>query len=181
MASTSAPLVFFLPVLWSLALTRESPVWVNTSSGSLSVLPCPCPPSPLLLLQWLRVDLKHDGYVYDKRTVYMHPRYRGRVHLRGPQPHACDLELVNVSSSDSGQYICMALNRGPAGGSAGGRTELKSRYVVELRVKDLSGGNNRDQRVEDNPPRRPLYGEIALAIQEIFSPLTLTLALDRLH
>ncbi|XP_033835429.1 uncharacterized protein LOC117382369 [Periophthalmus magnuspinnatus] len=157
MTRTSASLLFFLPVIWSHAPQRDSPEIINITSGGWCVLPCPCAPnSTLLRLQWVRPDLKRDGYVFDLRPLLLHPSYRGRVHPRDSHLNGCDVILQNITSNDTGVYECWALHRG-----TGSATKLTSRHVIQLRVKDLPGGDNRDPRVEEQlPPQRSRYGLI---------------------
>ncbi|KAK7893391.1 hypothetical protein WMY93_022543 [Mugilogobius chulae] len=174
MASTSTPLLYLFPVLWSAALQRDI-TEINSTSGCQCVLPCPSPlNSTLVRLQWVRPDLKHDGHVYDLRPSYQHPWYRGRVHLQDTH-HGCDLVLTNLSTNDTGLYECFALHRGQ-----GSNTELKSHHVIQLRVKDLPGGDNRDVRVEEErPAQREHYSLFSLGLTIPFCLLILYLYMKR--
>ncbi|XP_075941121.1 uncharacterized protein LOC142943473 [Anarhichas minor] len=90
----------------------------------------------VILLDWNRPDLKSDGYVFFYRHErlnddYLHPRYRGRVHLSDPEMKNGDVSVVlsNVSVNDSGTYECRVIISNDTS-----RSEIK--YLVNLTVTD---------------------------------------------
>ncbi|XP_026225178.1 butyrophilin subfamily 2 member A1-like isoform X2 [Anabas testudineus] len=91
----------------------------------------------ILMLKWIRPDLKSEGYVYYMRENHInkeqHESYRGRVELKDPEMKDGDVSVIlkNVNISDTGTYECYV--------GYGEKTELIN--SINLRVEP---GTNKD-------------------------------------
>ncbi|KAF3698214.1 Myelin-oligodendrocyte glycoprotein Precursor [Channa argus] len=119
---------------------------IKATSGEDVFLPCLSPKdSSITLLEWIRPDLKSDGYVFFYRNNrsyenYQHPAFHGRVKLRDKSSVKngdVSLVLKNVSNSDSGIYECQILisNTG-----ASERTNIELKDLIRLTVTQSGGG-----------------------------------------
>lgn len=67
----------------------------------------------LVLLEWKRLDLLSDGYVFFYRDghlhkTFQHPTFRDRVELRDPQMKNGNMSIIlsNTTIKDTGTYEC---------------------------------------------------------------------------
>ncbi|XP_073330992.1 coxsackievirus and adenovirus receptor homolog [Pagrus major] len=125
---------------------------VNVQRGQEVVLQCRGPTdASVTLLEWTRLDLKSDGYMFFYRNkqfyeAYQLQSFRGRVELVDPQVKDGDFSVVlkNVDISDSGSYECRVVI-----GTPGKTTHSEVKRVIELKVTDseatvgrIRGGGN---------------------------------------
>ncbi|KAK2810530.1 hypothetical protein Q5P01_000380 [Channa striata] len=134
--------IFGLVPLFFSCLWLLSPGSVlEVKRGENVLLPCQAPrDASIVLLQWIRPDLKSDGDVFfyrDGRTYgnYQHPLFHGRVELRDPQMKDGDVSVVlkNVNVKDTGSYECLV-------GNKDSKPQLIS--SVQLQVKDFGDLKN---------------------------------------
>ncbi|XP_067380577.1 coxsackievirus and adenovirus receptor-like [Channa argus] len=91
-------------------LTEE----IQAKSGDDVILHCRDPSNAnILVLRWIRPDLKAKGYVYffrESRSYeqYQYPSFHGRVKLRDPQMKDGDFSVIlnHFSINDTGTYEC---------------------------------------------------------------------------
>ncbi|XP_067380605.1 polymeric immunoglobulin receptor-like isoform X1 [Channa argus] len=91
-------------------LTEE----IQAKSGDDVILHCRDPSNAnILVLRWIRPDLKAKGYVYffrESRSYeqYQYPSFHGRVKLRDPQIKDGDFSVIlnHFSINDTGTYEC---------------------------------------------------------------------------
>ncbi|XP_067370529.1 coxsackievirus and adenovirus receptor-like [Channa argus] len=91
-----------------------NPPEIQAKSGEDVILHCRDPSNPnILVLRWIRPDLKAKGYVYffrESRSYeqYQYPSFHGRVKLRDPQMKDGDFSVIlnHFSINDTGTYEC---------------------------------------------------------------------------
>lgn len=112
---------------------------VKVQRGQDAVLQCGGPAdASIILLEWTRLDLKADGYVFFYRNkqfyeIYQLPSFHGRVALVDPQVRGGDFSVVlkNADISDSGSYECRVVISTP-----GQTTHSEIKRVMELQVTE---------------------------------------------
>lgn len=112
---------------------------VKVQRGQDAVLQCGGPAdASVVLLEWTRLDLKADGYVFFYRNkqfyeIYQLPSFHGRVALVDPQVRGGDFSVVlkNADISDSGSYECRVVISTP-----GQTTHSEIKRVMELQVTE---------------------------------------------
>ncbi|XP_053199227.1 sodium channel subunit beta-3-like [Scomber japonicus] len=123
--------VFLLVCFLSCSVSEEQTV----KSGDDVTLQCQSPKDEAIrLLQWIRPDLKTDGYVFffrDGQPIesFQHLSFCGRVQLKDPQMKNGDVSvtLKNANTKDTGTYECrVSVNNN--------KSELKN--TINLKVED---------------------------------------------
>ena len=112
---------------------------VEVQRGQEAVLQCGGPAdASVILLEWTRLDLKADGYMFFYRNkqfyeIYQLPSFRGRVALVDPQVRGGDFSVVlkNADISDSGSYECRVVISMP-----GQTTHSEIKRVMGLQVTE---------------------------------------------
>uniref|UniRef100_A0A4W6F8N5 Ig-like domain-containing protein n=1 Tax=Lates calcarifer TaxID=8187 RepID=A0A4W6F8N5_LATCA len=121
---------------YSHSIPRE----VTVRPGEDVTLQCQGPrDSTITLLEWIRPDLKSDGYVFFYRNDrpyenYQHPSFRGRVKLRDKsllKDGDMSVILKNVTDQDSGAYECRIISSAMEGNE---RTYKEVRDLINLTV-----------------------------------------------
>ncbi|XP_050928647.1 uncharacterized protein LOC108887018 isoform X2 [Lates calcarifer] len=118
----------------------QRPREVTVRPGEDVTLQCQGPrDSTITLLEWIRPDLKSDGYVFFYRNDrpyenYQHPSFRGRVKLRDKsllKDGDMSVILKNVTDQDSGAYECRIISSAMEGNE---RTYKEVRDLINLTV-----------------------------------------------
>ncbi|XP_030580186.1 uncharacterized protein LOC115776595 isoform X2 [Archocentrus centrarchus] len=94
----------------------------------------------ITLLEWIRPELKSEGYVFFYRNRrpyenYHHERFKGRVELTDPSVKHGDVSLIlrNVSIRDTGTYKCRIIT---SNSSSGVRVQSEFKQSINLTVTD---------------------------------------------
>ncbi|XP_030287198.1 nectin-4-like [Sparus aurata] len=147
--------LFFWVLVCSAGSAAEEQQQVKVQRGQDAVLQCGGPAdASVILLEWTRLDLKADGYVFFYRNkqfyeIYQLPSFHGRVALVDPQVRGGDFSVVlkNADISDSGSYECRVVISTP-----GQTTHSEIKRVMELQVTEpeltagrLRGGASRSR------------------------------------
>ncbi|XP_063325817.1 uncharacterized protein LOC134624717 [Pelmatolapia mariae] len=106
------PLTVFLILFLSSASTGLKEIDVQADRNAQ--LECQGPKkAKLVLLEWKRLDLLSDGYVFFYRDghlhkTFQHPTFRDRVELRDPQMKNGNMSIIlyNTTIKDTGTYEC---------------------------------------------------------------------------
>lgn len=92
---------------------------INVQADRNAQLECQGPKKgKIVLLEWKRLDLLSDGYVFFYRDghlhkTFQHPIFRDRVELRDPQMKNGDMSIIlyNITIKDSGTYECRIITQ----------------------------------------------------------------------
>ncbi|XP_031591125.1 uncharacterized protein LOC116316648 [Oreochromis aureus] len=105
-----------LTVLFILSLSSASTGLkeIDVQADRNAQLECQGPKkAKLVLLEWKRLDLLSDGYVFFYRDghlhkTFQHPTFRDRVELRDPQMKNGNMSIIlyNTTIKDTGTYEC---------------------------------------------------------------------------
>uniref|UniRef100_A0A3Q0QVX0 Ig-like domain-containing protein n=1 Tax=Amphilophus citrinellus TaxID=61819 RepID=A0A3Q0QVX0_AMPCI len=142
--SLSPPLVSLLHIInvcsFLLTLCLDIPQ-VKVRPGQDVTLQCQGPRGVnITLLEWIRPELKPEGYVFFYRNRrpyedYHHERFKGRVELTDPSVKHGDVSLIlrNVSVGDTGTYKCRIIT---SNSSSGVRVQSEFKQSINLTVTD---------------------------------------------
>ncbi|XP_038586501.1 coxsackievirus and adenovirus receptor homolog isoform X2 [Micropterus salmoides] len=126
--------VFFCFLILSLVSASEDQQEIKVNPGQDVSLLCQGPRNASVKLsEWIRPDLKSDGFLFFYRNErpyenYQHESFHGRVELRDPEMKDGDASVVlkNVTFSDTGTYECRIVTNA--------RQEIK--HLIDLNVTD---------------------------------------------
>ncbi|XP_038586500.1 coxsackievirus and adenovirus receptor homolog isoform X1 [Micropterus salmoides] len=148
--------VFFCFLILSLVSASEDQQEIKVNPGQDVSLLCQGPRNASVKLsEWIRPDLKSDGFLFFYRNErpyenYQHESFHGRVELRDPEMKDGDASVVlkNVTFSDTGTYECRIVTNA--------RQEIK--HLIDLNVTDSDhtagnkdGGNKEGGNKEGFP------------------------------
>ncbi|XP_067381530.1 coxsackievirus and adenovirus receptor homolog [Channa argus] len=154
---------------------------VKVKTGEDVLLQCQAPRGAAIeLLEWIRPDLKSDGYVFFYRNDrayknYQHLSFHGRVELRVPQMKDGDVSVIlsNVIINDTGTYECRYISSN-TGGTEPVTPQLTT---ITLTVTDSGGGGDKDEGKTDEVTKGREEEDVNVGLVAALSVGTLLLGL----
>ncbi|XP_038588380.1 butyrophilin subfamily 2 member A1-like isoform X2 [Micropterus salmoides] len=150
-ALTWPPFVALFACSWIVVLCQETQE-VTVKPGEDATLQCRGHRgADIILIKWIRPDLKSDDYVFffrDGRSHenYQHESFRGRVELRDPEMKDGDASVIlkNVNINETGTYEC----RVKEGNEKANKAEVIT--IVNMTVSGHTAGHKEGGDKEGN-------------------------------
>ncbi|XP_047242853.1 coxsackievirus and adenovirus receptor homolog [Girardinichthys multiradiatus] len=122
---------------------------IRAEPGEEVILPCrPAEKKDVVVVEWIRTDLKSDQYVLLYRDEQFDPdaqspSFKNRVDLKDVKNGDVSLVLKNVTTDDTGRYECRVVQRG---NNRRKRSNLKTNLIstIDLIVQGNKDGGNED-------------------------------------